>query len=266
MMKQQDPEWDDVIIPDSPYAVQKYVEPPESFPLDSPINVTAMAIKWLLWAKYINHRYRTLPVFRATGQHWILWTIFLTEVCALASPFFSQLDLSLYVFYGKKGWRRPKYRLVGDAAPTIDVFITTCGEDISVIIGTVLAAASQDYPRNKYRVFVLDDAGSAELEAAIAAYNDHKPNKIAANVFYLSRIESPGGRHCFKSGNLRFGFAESTKTGYISEYVAALDVDAIAERDWLRRTVPHLILNENIALATAAQVRSNPFPSDNSQR
>jgi cellulose synthase/poly-beta-1,6-N-acetylglucosamine synthase-like glycosyltransferase len=103
-------------------------------------------------------------------------------------------------------------------------------------------------------VFVLDDARSSALESAIDSYNDHRPSEIATEVIYLSRTKPPGRPHNFKSGNLQFGVAESTKIGIRSEFIAALDADAIAEPDWLRRTISHLILDSKLALVNPAQV------------
>src|SRR5699024_696596 len=78
--------------------------------------------------------------------------------------------------------------------------------------------------------------------------------KEAVKVNYLARTKFPGKPHFFKAGNLQFGLAESTRDGFISEYIAALDVDAITQSDWLRRIIPHLILDSKLALVNPAQV------------
>ena len=62
---------------------------------------------------------------------------------------------------------RPKLRLTGNDVPTVDVFVTCCGEDDEVVLDTVRGACDQDYPRDRFRVIVLDDAKSATLEASV---------------------------------------------------------------------------------------------------
>ncbi|PVH96197.1 glycosyltransferase family 2 protein, partial [Periconia macrospinosa] len=152
---------------------------------------------------------------------------------------------------------RAPARLLGDFAPTIDVFVTSCGEDVDLIMDTLAAAASQDYPPHRYRVFALDDAQDRALARAVASFNSRQAKAGTAHVTYLSREKIPGKPHYFKAGNLQFGISESRKTGLTSEFVAGLDVDAIAEPDWLRRTVPHLILDGNLALINPVQAPYN---------
>ena len=63
----------------------------------------------------------------------------------------------------------------------------------------------------------------------------------------------PGERSYFKAGNLQFGIQEAMKVG-ISEYFASLDADMITEPDWLRRMLPYLLIDEQIALVNPPQV------------
>ena len=161
--------------------------------------------------------------------------------------------MSLYLFFGSKGKHRASYRLTGEVAPDIDVCITCCGEMIDVIMDTVSGAARQNYPEEHFRVFVLDDAKSTELKIAIDTYNQ----RYFKNVQYLARTKLATESQLYKAGNLRFGLSATSKIGQGSEFFASLDVDMIPEQDWLRRMVPHLILNRNLALASPAGVSEN---------
>lgn len=58
----------------------------------------------------------------------------------------------------------------------------------------------------------------------------------------------------FKAGNLSFGLQETAKLSE-SELFAALDADMIAEPDWLRKMVSHLILDNDLALAWPPQAK-----------
>lgn len=171
---------------------------------------------------------------------------------------------NVWTMMALKRRRRPKLRLatelLGDerVAPTVDVFITCCGEDDELVLDTVRAACDLEYPRSQYRVVLLDDGKSAELERACAALND-----TYGNVYYVSRPKYPGVPHHFKSGNLNYGLEAVTKfPGGAGEYIAALDADMIPERDWLRAILPHLLLNPKMALACPPQLFYNTPKSD----
>lgn len=145
------------------------------------------------------------------------WAFLAVEIM-VAIP--SQLHNFWTCFAGKKR-HRPKLRLRGDEVPTVDAFITCCGEDDEVVLDTVRAALHQDYPRDRFRVLVLDDGKSAGLEAYI--------NQLAAvhdNVFYVARAKFPGVPHHFKAGNLNNGLEVVDKMG-AGEFMAALDADMV---------------------------------------
>ena len=142
---------------------------------------------------------------------------------------------------------RSLYRLVGDNVPTVDVLIPCCGESLDVVLDTVRAACSLDYPREKYRVILLDDGHSTELKDKITIFH-----KTHWNLFYTSR-EVDVVTHS-KALNLNHGlrFVEMLKTGS-SEYVAVLDVDMIPVPSFLRSLLPHLLNEPCFAMATSPQ-------------
>ncbi|KAJ5034859.1 uncharacterized protein L3040_008127 [Drepanopeziza brunnea f. sp. 'multigermtubi'] len=157
---------------------------------------------------------------------------------------------------GLKKRQRPKLRLRGEDGPTVDVFVTCCGEDDEIVLDTVRAACDQDYPRDRFRVIVLDDGKSAGLEAYI--------NQLAGvyeNVFYIARPKFPGVPHHFKAGNLNYGLEQVDLMGP-GEFMAALDADMIPERDWLRALLPHLLIDPKMALACPPQLFYNTPVSD----
>ncbi|PSN70281.1 hypothetical protein BS50DRAFT_632185 [Corynespora cassiicola Philippines] len=118
---------------------------------------------------------------------------------------------------------------------------------------TISGAATQDYPSTRFRVFVLDDFKDGKLEKAIRDYN----RAHGTSVYYLARTKLPDESHFYKAGNLRFGLTTTENMGDGSVYFASLDVDMIPERDWLRRLIPHLILDDGMALVCPAQWHYN---------
>lgn len=132
----------------------------------------------------------------------------------------------------------------------VDVFITCAGEDNDTILNTTKAACVSNYPADRFRVIVLDDAGSAEVSSAVDSFR-----KTRNNVYYTARTK--GKDHQFKAGNLNHGFAYvKTLPGGPAEFIAGLDADMIADPAWLRALLPHLLADPKVALAQCPQVSS----------
>ena len=106
----------------------------------------------------------------------------------------------------------------GALEPTIDVFITACGEPLEIVMGTVYAARDMRIP---HLTWVLDDGRSDALRDACAG----------VGVGYLRRDD----RLHAKAGNVNAALA---RTG--GEFVVILDADHVPSPDFLVRTLPHL--------------------------
>ena len=153
--------------------------------------------------------------------------------------------------------KRPKMRLRGEAVPTVDVLFTTCGEVVPMIINTIRGACNIDYPRDRYRIIVCDDAADAALAEAlqplIAEYS---------NLIYQARVKIEGTPHHYKAGNLQSGIDYAvTLPGGPAEYLATLDADMIPHPEWLRALLPHLLKDPELALISPPQTFWN-VPAD----
>ena len=176
--------------------------------------------------------------------------IFIAIEIVVAIPIFMNTFWSLFVL---KKRHRPKLRLVGNDCPSVDVFITCCGEDDDLIMDTVRACCDLDYPQDRFRVILLDDGKGNSLAASIEDLKDQY-----SNVYYKQRAKFPGVPHHFKAGNLNYGLDEShNMPGGASEYMAALDADMIPEQHWLRAIMPHMILDPKMGLACPPQLFYN---------
>ena len=102
--------------------------------------------------------------------------------------------------------------------PTVDVFIPTYNEALSVVQPTVLAALGLDWPRDKLRIYLLDDGRRPEFRAYAEAVGIH----------YLDR---PDNRHA-KAGNLNHALQQTD-----GELVAIFDCDHIPTRGFLTTCV-----------------------------
>lgn len=141
---------------------------------------------------------------------------------------------------------RPSLFLHGSLVPTVDIFICACGEELSLLMDTVIAACNLDYPRNKYRVIILDDGNSAACKQTIENLRKDK----YPNLRYSARGELVKTHS--KAANMNHGLEFITKEGP-SELVAVLDCDMIPERDWLRKLVPHIVSDPTVGIANIPQ-------------
>ncbi|KAL2802358.1 glycosyl transferase [Aspergillus granulosus] len=146
---------------------------------------------------------------------------------------------------------RKRLRLEGSGdLPKIDVLIPCCGEPLDVILDTVRAACTMDYPVAQFRVLLLDDGGSAALKDSITELQSTHPN-----LTYNTRGSHPG-KVFAKAGNLNYALFSLQET-FQPEFCAILDADCIPAADFLRATLPHLLLNPHAALLTTRQYYYN---------
>ncbi|KAL1878455.1 hypothetical protein Plec18167_004527 [Paecilomyces lecythidis] len=200
----------------------------------------------------------TCVVFAQQAQHNTFaaaWVFIAIEV-ATAIP---SLMHNGWTMWAMKKRQRPKLRLTGNDVPTVDVFITCAGEDDDVVLDTICGACDVDYPRDRFRVIVLDDGGSETLKASV----HHLTSTTYPNLYYMARQKIPGVPHHFKAGNLNYGLEQThLLPGGPGQFMAALDADMIPEQDWLRAVLPHLLIDDKMALACPPQLFYNTPPSD----
>lgn len=99
--------------------------------------------------------------------------------------------------------------------PTIDVFIPSYNEPLSVVRPTVLAAQSMDWPRDKIKIFVLDDGRREEFRVFCEA----------VGVEHVTRSDN---KHA-KAGNINAALKNTS-----GEFVAIFDCDHIPTRSFMQ--------------------------------
>lgn len=167
---------------------------------------------------------------------------------------------------GEEGWRyltiatstrplRPKVRLVGEQVPLIDIVVTSCGENVDVILDTVRAACTQDYPRESFRVLVSDDANDDILKQRVS--DRHLAS--GCEVMYYSRPGRAGSKPGHKAGNMNAAIAhldtlgERGKQHQNAEFFAFCDADMMPEPEFLRACIGHLVLQPQAGIAVVPQ-------------
>ncbi|KAF2405087.1 glycosyltransferase family 2 protein [Trichodelitschia bisporula] len=207
------------------------------------------------WAYFVLRILFVISAQRKNGQSFPMAWVFIGVEVAVAIPIMLH---SFWTLFGIKKRNRPQFRLQGEDLPTVDVLITCCKEEVDLIVDTTRAACEVDYPQDRFRVVVLDDGGDDVLRLALQALQKEYPNLV-----YRSREKIPGVPHHFKAGNLNYGLDEvHSMAGGASQFVAALDADMIPEPHWLRAILPHLLIDEKMALACPPQLFYNVPPGD----
>lgn len=125
--------------------------------------------------------------------------------------------------------------------PTVDVYVPSYNESLEVVRDTVLAAQCIDYPRDKIKIYLLDDGKRSEF-ARFAA---------DVGVGYITRDDN---RHA-KAGNLNHAM-KITK----GELICIFDCDHVATRTFLQATVGAFLKDEKLALLQTPHYFYSPDP------
>ena len=125
--------------------------------------------------------------------------------------------------------------------PTVDVYIPTYNEPMSVVRATVLAAIAMDWPRDKMKVWLLDDGRREEFRQ----FAD------ACGVGYITRNNN---LHA-KAGNLNNAMRQTD-----GAFVCIFDCDHVPTRAFLQLTMGWMINEPNIALVQTPHHFYSPDP------
>ena len=194
----------------------------------------------------------TLSLFASTRYIWwrVAYTLKWDEpldlawgVLLLLAECYAWLMLLLGYFQTARPLRRDSVPLPGDsrAWPTVDVYIPTYNEPMSVVMPTVVAALALDWPGTKFKVHVLDDGRRPECRALA--------RELGAN--YLVR---PDNRHA-KAGNLNHALANTQ-----GEFIAIFDCDHVPTRSFLQRVMGAFLREPKLALVQTPHHFFSPDP------
>ncbi|RAH45295.1 glycosyltransferase family 2 protein [Aspergillus brunneoviolaceus CBS 621.78] len=214
----------------------------------------AQTAVWTFQAYFVL---RLVSILSSPVQTWQMWaTLAIEGMFALLS----RQDQLLTVASGRAPPNSPRkrLRLQGDEnLPTVEVLLPCCGEPVEVILDTIRAACTLDYPATRFRVRVLDDGGSAALRSAVTELQARWPH-----LSYHSRGRQTGQVFA-KSGNLNYAL-QTLQAKTPPEFCAIFDADSIAAPEFLRATLPHLLATPEAVLVTTRQYfynlpRGDPF-------
>ncbi|MDR6706139.1 MULTISPECIES: UDP-forming cellulose synthase catalytic subunit [unclassified Novosphingobium] len=138
---------------------------------------------------------------------------------------------------------RPVVEPAGDPSqwPTVDVYIPTYNESLSIVRNTVYAAMDMDYPADRFNVYILDDGKRPEFKAFARK----------AGCGYITRDNN---LHA-KAGNMN---AAMKKTD--GKLIAIFDCDHVPTRSFLQLSVGWFDKDPKLALMQTPHHMYSPDP------
>lgn len=190
------------------------------------VRLTIIGVLSVFWIRYMMWRlfYTTLPVPMVTGLGLWVWFCFFVEILVSVESLIFYITLMRHT---DRKAQADKYEkalrdLPPEELPTIDVFLPTYNEGIEVIERSILGCLHLDWPKDKLKVWVLDD-GKREWVQDFC-------EEVGAG--YVRRKE---WIHA-KAGNLNHAFEVTS-----GDFIAVFDADFVPFRNFLYRTVGFFI-------------------------
>jgi cellulose synthase (UDP-forming) len=159
----------------------------------------------------------------------VSWTVYSAEVYAF-------IQVLLFAFHAWSPLERRPIRLT--SYPTVDIFVTVVDEPLEILRRTLIGCVSQSYPKDRYRVHVLDDGKRNQVQSLA----------MSLNCGYIRRVN----RLHAKAGNLNHALQLTS-----GEIIAIFDVDHVPTADFLRDTVG-LFQDQQVAFVQTPHHFYNP--------
>lgn len=200
--------------------------------------VLVIAARYLWWRLTET----VLPYPEGGFGFWWVWFLFVVELLAFFDVVLFLVAMSRYADRSGESDRLGAGFFARDERdlPTVDVFIPTYNEPLDVLERTIVGALALDYPRDKLKVYVLDDKRREWLRT----FCEEK------GAIHVTR---PDNSHA-KAGNMNNGLKVSD-----GDFIAVFDADFVPNRAFLRRTLP-FFADETIGIVQTPQHFFNADP------
>ncbi|MDH2914084.1 UDP-forming cellulose synthase catalytic subunit [Kosakonia sp. HypNH10] len=200
------------------------------------VSLVMVAMSVLLSTRYMYFRLTQTLHFNSEIETLLGMGLFLAEV---------YVWVMLLLSYLQTAWplKRDIVPLPDDTSlwPTVDVYIPSYNEPLEVVRDTVLAAQCLDYPRDKLKIYLLDDGKRSEF-AVFAA---------DVGVGYITRNDNAHA----KAGNLNHAMKLTQ-----GELICVFDCDHVATRIFLQATVGGFLQDPKLALVQTPHYFYSPDP------
>lgn len=214
-----------------------------------------LALRYAFWRTT-----ETLPAFSEPLNFIPGLLLYIAEMYCLL-----MLAISFFMLADPLKRTAPKVRSL-EELPTIDVFIPTYNEDAELLAGTMAAAKSMIYPRDKLSIWLLDDGGTEakrthkEPTVALAATRRHEQLKALCKAMGVNYHTRKKNDHA-KAGNLNDGLRVSS-----ADLVVVFDADHAPVREFLKETVSFFKEDPKLFLVQTPHFFLNPDPLEKNLR
>ena len=172
-------------------------------------NQVILALTLFLYARYLLWR----GLYTLNTEDWasllLSWTVYTAEAYAF-------VQFLLFAYHAWSPLERQPLPLL--RYPNVDIFVTVVDEPLWILRRTLIGCVNQDYPKDRYRVHVLDDGQRDEIKTLAASLN----------CGYIRRAD----RQHAKAGNLNHALQETS-----GEFIAIFDVDHVSTSSFLKDTL-----------------------------
>lgn len=215
-------------------------------------------IMFIILAVFLTLRYilwRIFDTMTITNTYDLLGmsVLLLAEIYAVCL-FFSGLFINAWPLERKPAALPQDSNLL----PTVDIFIPTYNEPDDIIRITATAATQIEYPKDKLKIYLLDDGGTLTKrnhpEHGDAAWERHyRLRQMAAElgIHYITRETNQQA----KAGNINHALRHTH-----SDVVLILDCDHVPTHDILRNTMGFFVADENLFLVQTPHFFINSSP------
>ncbi len=209
------------------------------------VSLAMMALSAALSTRYLYWRLTsTLPI----GEEFNAFDLFFATGLVVAE-IYAYVILMLGYFQVLWPLQRKPVSLPDDPStwPTVDIYIPSYNEPLAVVRPTVLAAMDIDWPRDKIKVYVLDDGRREEF-------------RLFCEEVGVTHLTRPDNFHA-KAGNINRALTKTT-----GEYIAIFDCDHIPTRSFLQMTVGTMVATPRVALVQTPHHFFSPDPFERNLR
>ena len=125
--------------------------------------------------------------------------------------------------------------------PSVDIFIPSYNEPLAVVRPTVIAALALDWPRDKLKVYILDDGRRDEF-------------RVFAESVGATHVTRTNNFHA-KAGNINAALPNTN-----GELIAIFDCDHIPTRSFLQMSVGWFLADKKLAMVQTPHHFLSPDP------
>ncbi|QEL13572.1 glycosyltransferase family 2 protein [Limnoglobus roseus] len=191
---------------------------------------------------YVGWRWSdTLPAFAGTPTALWVWAFFAAEAVAIVYEVWSVSVLIRVTNHTPEANRYEAALRATPDLPMVDVFVPTYSENAEILERTIRAALALDYPRDRLKIWLLDDGKRPWLKELCDKYG-------------VGCVVRPTNEHG-KAGNLNYALPRTA-----GEYLLVIDADFELDPRFLLRALGFLLFRIGIGLVQTPQHFRNPDP------